>query len=59
MENLLKTLERHLKTLDIAEIDETAYLELNDGLFSVSTALRYYFGEEPYHAPKQITLIMP
>lgn len=59
MGNLRKILEKYLKELEQGEIDETAYQQLNEGMFSVQLALRYYFDEDYFNAPKQITMLLP
>ena len=58
MENLHTTLCKYLDVLQSEEINDVAYLEINDGCGSVLLALRWYFGEEPY-SNRKITIIKP
>lgn len=59
MKNLMKALKKYLKKLNAGEIDETAYEDLNAELFFVQEALRYYFDEDYYNRPRQITVLTP
>ncbi len=59
MKNLMKALKKHLKELDAGEIDEAVYEDLNAELFFVQEALRYYFDEDYYNRPRQITVLSP
>ncbi len=49
MQNLNKTLCRYLIKLCSEEIDDVAYLDINDGCGSVLLALKKYFGDNPYN----------
>ncbi len=59
MKNLMKALKKYLKKLNAGEIDEAAYEDLNVELFFVQEALRYYFDEDYYNRPRQITILTP
>lgn len=47
MEDLAAMLKDYLKALEEGEINEMAYQRLDESMFSVLWALRYYFGENP------------
>lgn len=60
MQNLNATLCRYLIKLCTEEIDDIAYLDINDGCGSVLLALRWYFGDNPYHSDDgNITMLIP
>ncbi len=58
MESLMKTLEKYLKELDAGEIDETAYQLLDADMYTLTVALRVYFGEDSF-ANQQIIILEP
>ena len=58
MESLMKALEKYLKELDAGEIDETAYQLLDADMYTLTVALRIYFGEDPF-ANQQIIILEP
>lgn len=58
MENLKILLNQYLKELEKGEIDEMAYQKLDDSMYSVLWALRYYFGEDPMDSA-YITILDP
>lgn len=58
MENLVGMLESYLQVLENGEINETAYQRLDESMFSVLWALRYYFGENPMDSAR-ITILEP
>ena len=58
MENLAAILKDYLKDLEEGEINEMAYQRLDEGMFSVLWALRYYFGENPMDSA-HITILEP
>ncbi len=60
MNNLNRTLCKYLIRLSTGEIDNVAWLDLNDGCGSVLYALRGYFGEDEYSpANRKITILTP
>ncbi len=60
MNNLNRTLCKYLIRLSTGEIDNVAWLDLNDGCGSVLHALRGYFGEDEYNpANRKITILTP
>ena len=58
MEDLAAMLKDYLKVLEEGEINEMAYQRLDESMFSVLWALRYYFGENPMNSAR-ITIIEP
>ena len=54
----MKTLEKYLKELDAGEIDETAYQLLDADMYTLTVALRVYFGEDSF-ANQQIIILEP
>lgn len=54
----MKTLIKYLNELDAGEIDETAYQLLDADMYTLTVALRIYFGEDPY-ANEKITILKP
>lgn len=58
MENLAGMLKGYLQVLGNGDIDETAYQRLDEGMFSVLWALRYYFGGNPMDSAV-ITILEP
>ncbi len=58
MEDLAAMLKDYLKVLEEGEINEMAYQRLDESMFSVLWALRYYFGENPMDSAR-ITIIEP
>lgn len=58
MENLLKMLKEYLQDLAEGEINEMAYQRMEEEMFSVRWALRYYFGENPMDSAI-ITILEP
>ena len=56
MEDLAAMLKDYLKVLEEGEINEMAYQRLDESMFSVLWALRYYFGENPMDSAR-ITII--
>lgn len=58
MKSLMKTLIKYLNELDAGEIDETAYQLLDADMYTLTVALRIYFGEDPY-ANEKITILKP
>lgn len=58
MESLMKTLIKYLKELDAGEIDETAYQLLDADMYTLTVALRVYFGEDPFEN-QQIIILEP
>ncbi len=59
MGNLRGILEKYLEVLEKGEIDEMAYQQLDESMFSVQLALRYYFDEDYFNIPKRITMLIP
>lgn len=60
MNNLNRTLCKYLIRLSTDEIDDGAWLDLNDGCGSVLLALRWYFGEDIYNPDNhKITILTP
>jgi len=60
MNNLNRTLCKYLIRLSTGEIDNVAWLDLNDGCGSVLHALRRYFGEDVYNFNNwDITILTP
>lgn len=58
MEDLAAMLKEYLKVLEDGEINEMAYQRLDESMFCVTWALRYYFGENPMDSAR-ITIIEP
>lgn len=58
MEDLSAILKDYLKVLEDGEINEMAYQRLDESMFSVLWALRYYFGENPMDSA-HVTIIEP
>ena len=58
MEDLASMLNDYLQVLEEGEINEMAYQRLDESMFSVLWALRYYFGENPMDSAR-ITIVEP
>lgn len=56
MGNLSRMLEEYLEVLEEGEINEMAYQRLEEEMFSVTWALRYYFGDNPKDSERIIIL---
>lgn len=56
MKNLNKILCKYLEKIKTEKLDDTAWLELNDGCGSVLYALQWYFGDGPQW---NITILTP
>lgn len=58
MADLVSMLIDYLKVLEEGEINEMAYQRLDESMFSVLWALRYYFGNNSMDSAR-ITIIEP
>lgn len=56
MEDLAVMIQDYLEVLKEGDINEMAYQRLDESMFSLQWALRYYFGENPMDSARIIIL---